>query len=571
MRAFLLAFLLVPGAAAAPLLVAVVPDLPGSAVGDEGFAVGSTEAFDLTGWSVTDGEGTWSFPAGTRLAAGVPLWVVGNVAAWQAHDGPSPWLDAGPSSLRLANAGDDLALLDPTGRTVDSFVWGDGQAFDPPQSPGLVLQRRTTTSGWLDTESPVDWRTPRTHRIGESRLDRPTFQADRLTLYASPDSSHAVLTTLIAGARDRLHLHVYELRSMDLVDALVAAKDAHPSLDLQVLVDGNPVGMTLAERHGSADALRRIQAVGGRAVLAGNGRYDDHHLKVLVADDAVAVQSENWVPSGVPADRSWGNRGWGVVVHHAEAADWFAAWMQADRDAWDAAEFDLASFDPTFTPPLRASARSGPYGPAVTPRMVPGPIAVTPIVSPDHTFDPASDPVAAVAAAARHRLLVQQMDLSLRARNTLGWASSDPLTDAVVAATLAGTDVRVLAAAPFAADDTGNADALAWLRDRGVEGRVLDREGLSTLHNKGLVADGVVVVGSMNGNHHSRSENREVVLLVESSVAADYFTALFEADWGAPRPPRDWSVPGQDLRGLPVAPWPTLLALAAVVWIRRWS
>ena len=74
-----LAFLLVvlaPVTTAAPLLVAVVPDLPGSSSGDDGFAVGCAQACDLTGWQATDGESTWGFPAGTTLE-----WVIeGNAA-----------------------------------------------------------------------------------------------------------------------------------------------------------------------------------------------------------------------------------------------------------------------------------------------------------------------------------------------------------------------------------------------------------------------------------------------------------------------------------------------------------
>ncbi|MHB1262247.1 MAG: phospholipase D-like domain-containing protein [Thermoplasmatota archaeon] len=571
MRIALALLLALPGAAGAPLLVAVVPDLPGSAPGDEGFAVACAEACTLGGLSVTDGESEWLFPQGSSIGAGGVLWVVGNRTHWTAHGGPSPVLESA-SLPRLGNDGDQISLLSADGSVLDSMAYGDGSDFDPPASPGLFLQRSRSRGAWLDTDSADDWRTPRLHRIGESDLPQPTFEAERLTLYASPDSSFQVLTGLIAGATERIHLHVYEFRSAALADALVAAKQAHPALDLQVLVDANPVGAGQDDRHATADALRRIEAVGGIATLAGNGRYDDHHLKVLVADDAVAVQSENWVPSGVPEDPTWGNRGWGVVVHDAAGADWFDEWMAADRTAWDAQPFELAAYDPLFVAPKREAPRTGPYRPIVPSLDVTGRFRVTPVVSPDHTQDPASDPIAALAAHATRRLDVQQLDVSTSGRNGLGWTGSDPLADAVAAAHESGADVRVLAAAPFSAGDTGNADALAWLGDRGVAGAMFDRSGL-VLHNKGVVADGAVVVGSLNGNLHSRAQNREVAFIVESSEAADYFAALFDADWDGEEPPRDWSVPGKDLRGLPLAPWPTLLAILGVVASRgrRWS
>lgn len=564
MRAALLVLLLVPGAAATPLLTAVVPDLPGGSAGDDGFAVGCPEACDLSGWSVTDGEGTWSFPAGTTLPAGGQLWVVGNLTRWSELEGATPAIDAGSSALRLGNDRDDLRLLDPAGHAVDATSYGD-TAFDPPASPGLVLERRTAGGGWQDTGSADDWRTPRLHRVGESALDRPTFDADRLTLYASPDSSFEVLAGLIGSAHQRLHLHVYELRHPALVDALVAAKGRNPGLDLQVLVDGNPVGAGADDRHATADALRRVQAAGGRAVLAGNGRYDDHHLKVLVADAAVAVQSENWVPSGVPESPTWGSRGWGVVVHDAAAADWFAGWMAADRAAWDSTEFDLATFDPAFHTPPREAPRDGEFGPRVAPLELEGPIRVTPIVAPDMTQDPAADPIAALVSQAHDRVRVQQLDLSLEGHNSLGWSGADPLASAIVTAAANGASVRVQAAAPFSADDVDNQEALDWLADRGAEASIFERPGITLLHNKGIVADDAVVVGSLNGNLHSRAQNREVDLVVESAAAADYFARLADSDWSPGPPPRDGSVPLEDLRGLPFAPWPILLAILGVV------
>jgi cardiolipin synthase len=553
-------------ASAGPLLVAVVPDLPGPGPGDEGFAVACAQACTLGGMKVSDGESDWMFPPGVSLPAGGTLWVVANRSMWEAYDGPTPILVAADLP-RLANDGDDLLLLAADGTVLDAMAYGDEADFDPPASPGLVLQRIPQGNGWQDTDSGDDWRTPRMHRMGESALPRPTFDVGRLTVYASPDSSFDTLAGLIAGASHRLHLHVYELRSAALADRLVAAKEANPGLDVQVLVDSSPVGAGADDRRATADALRRIQAVGGMAVMAKTGRFDDHHLKVLVADDSVAVQSENWVPSGVPEDPSWGNRGWGIVVHDEAAADWFAAWMQADRNAWDVAPFDLQAFDPGFQAPPREAPRTGSYGPIVPARALTGSFRVTPVVAPDHTQEPRLDPIAALAARATDLLVVQQLDLSLGGSNRLGWSGSDPLADALAAAAGRGASVRALAAAPFAAGDTGNAEALAWLGERGVAGATFDRAGI-TLHNKGLVADGAVVVGSLNGNLHSRAQNREVSLIVESAAAADYFAALFEADWQGQAAPRDWSAPAKDLRGIPFALWPTLLAILGVVATR---
>jgi len=435
-------------------------------------------------------------------------------------------------------------------------------------SPGLVYARDEADGGWLVSGTASDWVTPRIHRIGESHLDAPTWTVHDLTLYASPDSSFGVLESLVAGAVHRLYLHVYELRSTALVDALVAAKAAHPSLELAVLVEAAPVGMTSPERHATADALRRIELAGGSVVLASHGRYDDHHLKVLVADDAVAVQSENWVESGVPEDPTWGNRGWGAVLHDAAPAEWFASWMAADRAAWDVTPFSLAAFDPLFVVPPRTVARSGDYGPIVPATHLTGGFAVTALVAPDQTADPRHDPVAAIVANATTAIRGEELEIAVTASNALGWRGLDPLLAGFESAADRGVDVRVLAAAPFGSSD-GNRAALQAIASSGGSAGVLRRPGLALLHNKGIVADDVVVLGSMNGNHHSRSANREVDLVLRGPGVADYFRALYDGDEAGARRGPDVGVIGRDLRGLPATPWPMLLAALAVASVIR--
>jgi hypothetical protein len=571
----LLVLLVLPTAAAQPLLVGVAPDLPGAYPGDEGFAVGCVGSCALDGWRVTDGEATWTFPAGAaQMGDGQTLWVAGDLTTWGHFGGPPAIaLATGASSgqLKLGNGGDSLQLLDPDGHAVDAFAWGDKTVEGlsgavQATSPGLVYTRDRVDGRWVDTDRAADWVTPRLHRIGESSLDQPTWHPQRLTLYSSPDSSFGVLTDLVAAATRRLHLHVYELRSAGLVDALVTAKQAHPDLDLQVLVDGDPVGQSASEKHATTDALRRVTAAGGHAWIAGDGRYDDWHLKILVADDAVAVQSENWVDTGVPQDPSSGNRGWGAVVPDKAVADWFAAWMAEDRASWDVELFNQTRFDPLFTGwDHPAAARSGDYGPVVAAVTLDGPFTVTPLVAPEHTQDPRRDPLAALVASAKTRVEAQQLDLATGAKNGLGWSGPDPLVASLQDASHRGLAVRVQTAPPFSSGDAGNQPALDALAAAGAATSTLDRPGITTLHNKGLLVDDTVVLGSMNGNHHSRSANREVDLVIQGPGAAAFFRALFESDWKGATAGPDTGAVGRDLHGIPPAPVPTLFVFLLVV------
>lgn len=597
MRAWMvggLLFLVLPAGAAEPLLVAVAPDLPGPGPGDEGVAIWSPDPVDLSGWSLGDGEGGWRFPDGARLAAGEVAYLVGDEAVWAAHDGPAPrwsWADTSDAPV-LANRGDQVHLVDPAGRVVDGFAWGDAttDAMDgaiTTRSPGLVYQRFQERpdaapgggpeAAWVDRDMAADWITPRLHRIGESDLPLDTFHVDRVAPYAAPDHIYATLVQHIGAAKERLHIHLYELRSPALVDAVVAAKEAHPGLDLQVLVDEGPVGLTDSDRHEVAYGLQRVQDAGGDVFLAGKGRYAFHHLKVFVADDAVAVQSENGVPAGVPAYPSWGNRGWGAVVHDAALADWFSGWMAADRAAWDTQPFRLGAWDPLYQEPPRHHARAGAHDPVPALPSLRGDLRVTPIIAPEHTAHPGRMPVWDAIDQAEERVWVQQMTLRGWSSNRLGWDRPDPLWQALQDAAGRGVDVRVQAAAPFSPDDTRNEAVLAELAAAGVQVATLERPGITALHNKGIIVDDAVLVGSLNGNHASRARNREVALWMEGGGVADPYASWFLDDWRFDGRDRDWDAVKGDMGRLVeavrdrAAPVPILLVglLLAATYLGR--
>lgn len=511
----------------APSFVAVVPDLPGPGPGDEGFAIDADGA-GLAGWSVTDGEGWWALPE----CRGV-CWFTGDLDAWTAHDGP-PARQWNATSLALANGGDALHLVDPDGDRIDHVAWGPGTELSYG-SPGVVYRN-----------GPDGWVTPRVHRIGESDLDRPTFDVDRLTPYASPDSSFQVLSGLIATATDRLHLHVHDLDHPRLVDAMSEA--AVRGVDVQVLVDGRVPGRSMDEERTARAQWGRIAAAGGSVVVAEGGRYAHHHLKVLVVDDAVAVQSENWNAAGVPVDPTWGNRGWGIVVHDAAFADWMAGWMADDRTAWDVEP--LTSWPPTEAP--RLPVPRGDHGPLPSIDLH-GAFQVTPVVSPDHTADPRKDPLRIAMDSASERIIGQHLRMDLRETNRLGWDAPDRYVTALADAARRGVPVQVMLAGPFGFDDVTNHRVTADLVAAGVDAILWDHPSLGTLHNKGWIMDDTVYVGSMNGHHAARSANREVGLLIEGDDVADWYAALAQED-------RDRA----SGHALPATPVPMLLAAMAV-------
>lgn len=132
--------------------------------------------------------------------------------------------------------------------------------------------------------------------------------------------------------------------------------------------------------------------------------------------------------------------------------------------------------------------------------------------------------------------------------------------------TIDAADDRVFVVTPRAGDDSDLLAAVLRAADRGVETRVLlsnawyderrnenltaklnaraaardvplavriaePRSRYGKIHAKGVVADDTVIVGSLNWNRQAATENREVLLAIESPRLADYFARVYAADW----------------------------------------
>jgi hypothetical protein len=113
----------------------------------------STE-IDLSGASFTNGV-TFTFPQGTRLAAGQRLIIVANLAAFEFRYGPDAAIIAGEYSGQLRNSGEQIRLQGSDTATIADFTYGDGNPWpESADGDGYSL----VYSG-ADPSLPLDWRT----------------------------------------------------------------------------------------------------------------------------------------------------------------------------------------------------------------------------------------------------------------------------------------------------------------------------------------------------------------------------------------------------------------------------
>ena len=504
------------------------------------------EPVDMSGWSLTDGEATATFPLDSILPGGGRLLVARNATSY-AEDTlmvADFAFEAGAARRmegqvpRLADAGDEVLLRDPNGTLVDVYAWGSssyeglGWVGRPAERMGrgeIAVRRSGAYETWIDRDTAEDWEDLRHERLGQSAF----FPAGmtlrgRTTPVLSPDEGDVPLLRFLSSAESTIEVAVYTFTSERIASVLAAA--AERGVQVRVLLDGAPVG-------GIEDAEHRV--VGGLLAagvevrwLAGGPdivkRYRYLHAKYAVVDARAAwIGSENFGDAGFPEERR-GNRGWSVIAEDEGVASALRIVFEAD---FDVRRRDSIAATETMQqrlplPPPVAERSSAEVTSVQAGRLV---------LAPDTALD--TDGILGLFGCATHRLSIEAFYL-----DDVWRGGPNPFLEAAFAAAHRGVSVRILLDGSWAsveADAGTNDDVMARINGRArnesvsLEARLLEPRGpIERLHNKGAVVDGrAVLVSSMNWALGSATENREVGLIVEDPSLAATFEAAFDADW----------------------------------------
>lgn len=556
-------------------------------------------AIALAGWTITDGEGTLTFPAGATLAAGASAYVTGRATSFRLDMVVSPQWEylsdsdatipnlARTGSFSLANSGDEVQLKDASAAVVDVVVYGastfagagwSGAAI-PAAGEGKIMER-DREEGMPDTDSAADWNDARVYVAGQSHFALDSFAfTGNVVAFTSPDSSYAEITRAIGEATTSIDLNIYEITNAHLGDALLARAQA--GVAMRVLVEGGPAGLAQADRYQENWILDRLADAGAdvrflitNATQGIHDRYNFDHAKYAILDGhRVLAMSGNWKSSGVPVDSSTGNREWGIIVDHAP----LAAYMKiVYDDDFSNAHRDIlpfgagtdwryhpppASFTPSYAVPT--GTYESPY-PALRTTAT---ATVTPILTPDTDLLETGSLLSRLRGA-EERILIEQM----YAHKHWGTAGDTPetapnllLEAALTAARERGAHVYLLLGDEFIdEEDTRNnyetrdyVNGIRLAEGIPVYAKIVDHRiaNLTKIHNKGVVIDGnAALVSSINWGEASATLNREVALLVDDAEIAQFYESVFWYDW-SPRhrvPPSDLAV--LDVRFEPDAP-----------------
>jgi len=515
--------------AAEPVIVEFCPDTYLTDEPDEYIVLALRDP--LTQYSITDGEGTLTFPAGASTLGKSTITIAYEGSAFFSVHGYYPDFEIRDSghlpdmirtgTFRLANKADEITVFSGT-RLLDTVRWPE----DVEPREGKVHYRGADGT----------WN-PRVLMLGGTRLLPASFSDVSGIAFVSPDSSRPELFRAINEAENSLFLNAYEITDREVAEALCELRAS--GIHVQVLVEGRPVGGISNEERAVLNRLNHcgtdVKQIGGGSVRS---PYRFNHAKYLIVDEhCVLVTSENIKSHGFPEQGMNGNRGWGVYLCHPE----FALYMKMvffDDFANPASVSPLFSYGENSPDRDESDIELRAYNVVFESFAFTGADVIT-VIGPDTTHE-----LVSLIDRATKTIDIEQAYIS---QNKNEWTE---LMHHVFDATRRGVAVRILLDSYWYNVNGNNEIAdkinrIAYNENLPIEARLVNLRAtnLVKVHNKGVIVDGnEVFVGSINWNENSPTFNREVGVIIKSSEVAEYFTDVFESDWNPQQKPSSTSL-----------------------------
>lgn len=486
----------------------------------EGFSLRnmSLHDADLTNYFVTDGEGTVSFTGSIVLRPGESVTVLAaEPEEWMLISDFIVYGDRGivNDGLALNDKGDDIHVCRVDGTIVDSFVYGDcepcglwtGEPFGTIGKCEVAVRNKGSSE-------PYDGREWKIHVPGRTLYHfARTFEDCEVMPFSFPESDGGPVIEAIQQAQDSILVSMYDMDDRGVASAL---RDACVrGLEVRLLMEGSPAGGMDTDELG---ILKSLSMSGAEVDIIKSTdsykRFSYLHAKYAVIDDEkVIVTSENWTESGFHS-----NRGWGTIVTDAGFAGYIAAVFESDSHGSDIHAFD--ALYPTAIPLILEP--SEPVSTDNTSFIA----DITAVLSPDYS----RETLMRFLDSAEERIYSQQLDV----QHSWMHEEGSPLS-LMEEKSEQGLDVRlqvdVTYDSPYDDDAEDGYGIYSHYRDYGgMDTRYSQWDG--TVHNKGIIVDGMVWLGSVNWTDSSLDRNRELAVIIDSEEIADYYSGIFLSDWG---------------------------------------
>ena len=493
-----------------PLLIsALYYDTYISGEPDEAFQIYNPfpSAVSLTGWRVTAGTRTVTFPAGMTLSGNAKLWCTHKTTDFRQTFGASPGCEYGGdtdpavpdltgAALSLTNTGGWVTLTSPNGSYTDVLVYeaGDtsasgwqGPAVYPYRpstnfgDEGQILYRKLDQRTGLpvpDTDTRADWAQDPDDLINGRKAQYPGWELDRfflprivtepatLEVFLAPDNSFAAIETLLEGTTASIRFEGYTIENARLGE-IIAAR-ARAGVAVEILLEGSPPGGVSDQQlwvvQEIAQAGGHIYYLRSDSAADINDRYTYQHGKFWILDGSQAlIGSENLnreaFPDDPKADGTFGRRGAYLVIDAPSVVADLTAIMDADiapgthRDvwAWEPTDLTLGAPPAGFVPSYDTGGNSYPVR-KTAPLVSQGVFTFQLIHSPEQALRDQDSLLGLVnRAGAGDTILIEQLyeNLYWGAESSNITADPNPRLQAYIAAARRGAKVRILLDAYF--------------------------------------------------------------------------------------------------------------------------
>jgi phosphatidylserine/phosphatidylglycerophosphate/cardiolipin synthase-like enzyme len=606
----------------------------------------TSSKINISGWQLADNPGddfdeTLMLPENAWLEQKSGIYITDSAGSFLHELGFKPDFACEPGTLSgvkqlknpdqwpgLSNTGDLVVLRDSHRHIIDLVAYGSkdaapwptqwhGAAVESvPEGKILKRQREQVSSGssvlrFIDTNSAADWASPRLYGIGQSDFYPIEFDfTGEVIPFISPENSFGTIISELESAEEYIYLNVYEFTHPLLAQPLISALNR--GVEVKILLEGNPLGWNFSnkedpevkkdEEYTQKYLTTLLHSAGAKIKFMSDirndhknhdifKRYNYNHAKYAVIDtEKIMLLSGNFKPTSVPADNSFGNREWGIVIANSDVAGYFKTVFESDWKPISEQQNDTHSFDltskvygapPTFFElnytnatswyePLVSEAASGSAG------SISGQFSIEPVLSPD-TSARTDSAIIGMIKDAKESVFIQQMDCNLDWILThtaskklifnwsdadnyyLNWAAGNNYHNgyltAAIDASRRGVDVKILLDSRYVELDTGigdvynnskvdNLDTVQYINklanleglSNNLEARLSYLAGLEKVHNKGVIVDSKkTLVSSINWNYNSIGNNREAGVIIENEQVAEFYNKYFEHDWSQPK------------------------------------
>ncbi len=336
-----------------------------------------------------------------------------------------------------------------------------------------------------------------------------------ITTFVGPDNAHQIVLNSIKNAQTSFYLEVYTLSSQSLVDELILAHGRGVDVVVQLSDDRvNSYEDDYTER-----AAIQLDAAGIDVYWTSSSFAFTHAKFWIVDSQETYIYSGNWAPSSIPeSPEARTNREMGFLFNDASIASYF-------EDVFVDDGLISTPYSTIVNPgDLQAPETSGTYEHPFSPSTFVEYAEVTPIFSPDNSYELLSGLIQGATTSIDLELQYMKFDCEL--------------LDDVIDATLRGVAVRVLIPEP----GTANENVTEVLINNGAQVRFF--KGLGHNHNKYVSVDGdTVQVSSINWSNNSIENNREAGAIVKNTNVAAYFKTVFDYDWANSEIPVGYAAP----------------------------